>query len=93
MAQEEMNKISEEMNEMDELSVDELESISGGVDFSRFNEIFESTNPTLNKRATLGLYLHQYTHKMRHGPFSSSQEKNDVILTVNYLRGLIKQLP
>jgi len=93
MAQEEMNRIPEEMNEMDELSVDALESITGGADFSRFNDIFESTNPQLNKRATLQLYLHQYTDKMRHGPFSSSQEKNDVILTVKYLRRLIKQLP
>ena len=74
---------------MDEVTTNN-ETVNKKVDKK---EIFESTNPTLNKRATLGLYLHQYTHKMRHGPFSSSQEKNDVILTVKYLRGLIKQLP
>ena len=45
MAQEEMNKITEEMKGMDEVSIDTLESITGGADFSRFNEIFESTNP------------------------------------------------
>lgn len=49
MAQEEMNKITEEMNGMDEVSVDTLELATGGADFTPFNEIFESTNPQLNK--------------------------------------------
>ena len=89
-----MNKDNEiqKTNGMTKVSEEEIESVTGGVDYQRYNDVYNSGKSLGEKRATLYSYLTGVKASLRNNKDLTTDQKNDLIMKKNYLESLILKL-
>ena len=82
-----------ENKETKELNIDEMDNVTGGVDTTVVDHIFNDPNPQLNKRASLKQYLNKYSTMLHQKKYTTAKQKADLQELLAHVKDLLSRLP